>query len=190
MSYYYKHPDQGRVLNSAIIAISEDSFDARLPNIKAQTWSAILNRRHGHNNAQCERLEFIGDAVMYLCVALELYDRYPHASPGLMTNVRAPFVTNLVLSLLAEKIDRRAARKGSILQPVLNVRKQVVAHNQEAVIIKTTVPHDTVKVAADTMEMAIGALYMERGLDAVRQWVSRTYDPLFRVAIETHNQTS
>lgn len=44
-----------------------------------------------------------------------------------------------------------------------------------------------VKIAADAMEMAIGALYVEKGFPAVRQWISRTFDPLITNAAKTYD---
>ncbi|KAI0068446.1 ribonuclease III [Artomyces pyxidatus] len=177
---------QGAVLNSAIVAICDDAFRADLPNIQTDTWSDILWRQQGPSRHRSERLEFVGDALMYLCIALELYDRFPDATPGFMTVIRGPLVSNLIFSLLAEKMDQRTARRGSVLQPVAALKKQQKVIKKA----KATIPKNVVKTAADAMEMAIGALYMEKGLQAVRQWVSRTYDPLIAAAVKTLNERS
>lgn len=44
------------------------------------------------------------------------------------------------------------------------------------------------KPQADCMESAIAALYLEKGLDAVRDWVRKTYKPLVKEAIRTRNE--
>ena len=75
-------PEHRTILNSVIIAISEGDFQVHLPAINDDTWSHIVSgTRHDHN----ERLEYVGDALMYLCVALELFERYPKASPAFLT---------------------------------------------------------------------------------------------------------
>ncbi|KAI0313510.1 hypothetical protein OF83DRAFT_1141092 [Amylostereum chailletii] len=38
------------------------------------------------------------------------------------------------------------------------------------------------------MEMALGALYFEKGFDAVRDWVTNTYDPLITAATDALNR--
>lgn len=81
-------------------------------------------------------------------------------------------------------MDQRTARRGSVLQPVAALKKQQKVIKKA----KATIPKNVVKTAADAMEMAIGALYMEKGLQAVRQWVSRTYDPLIAAAVKTLNE--
>lgn len=54
------------ILNSAIITISGDAFHADLPNIDKDTWSAILYPKGAKDKDENQRLEFLGDAVMYL----------------------------------------------------------------------------------------------------------------------------
>ncbi|TFY82340.1 hypothetical protein EWM64_g1673 [Hericium alpestre] len=176
----------GTILNSTIIAISAHDFDPCLPAIHARTWSNILWSQPGACRDGNERLEFIGDALMYLCLALELYEHFPAAPPGFMTEIRSPLATNLVFSLLAEKIDRRAAKKGSVLQPVAQLKRHAATMIGKQV--RAQIPKNIVKAAADTMEMAIGALYIEKGFSAVREWVSTTYEPIIDVAVKAYDR--
>ncbi|KAI0313509.1 hypothetical protein OF83DRAFT_1141088 [Amylostereum chailletii] len=78
-------------LNSAIIVASDDGFHVNLPDIQSTTWSSILFNRHKPIDAENERLEFIGDALIYLCVALDVYERCPDASPGFLTHTKDLF---------------------------------------------------------------------------------------------------
>ena len=50
-----------------------------------------------------ERLEFLGDAVLGLCVAESLYRACPGLSPGQMTRIRGSLVSGSQLALVAEE---------------------------------------------------------------------------------------
>lgn len=84
------------ILNSAIITISGDAFHADLPNIDKDTWSAILYPKGAKDKDENQRLEFLGDAVMYLCIGLELYERYPDATPHFLTVRRINSLSNFI----------------------------------------------------------------------------------------------
>lgn len=55
-----------------------------------------------------ERLEFLGDAVLELCVSAELFSRFPDAREGDLTRMRAQIVSQPFLTELAKEyhIDR------------------------------------------------------------------------------------
>ena len=52
-----------------------------------------------------ERLEFLGDAVLDLCVAEILWLRYPELAPGDLTRIRANVVSGSALARVAEAWD-------------------------------------------------------------------------------------
>lgn len=58
----------------------------------------------GQDAAHNERLEFLGDAVLELCVSSELYERYPEAREGSLTSLRAHLVGEKNLAALARQI--------------------------------------------------------------------------------------
>ena len=57
----------------------------------ALTHSSWANE-HGLGQAHNERLEFLGDAVLELCISWELFTRFPQAREGDMTRVRSQLV--------------------------------------------------------------------------------------------------
>jgi len=90
--------------NHIIMAISEDEYCASLPSIGAVKWSTIISPSATYK-AENERLEFIGDALLYLCVGFDIYERYPDADPGIMTvrlYLTATFRAFLSLRLFAK----------------------------------------------------------------------------------------
>jgi hypothetical protein len=68
------------IQNAIIVAISDPSFVFALPELRQSTWDYL---KRSDANCERERLEFVGDALMHTCVALELYEQFPKATPGL-----------------------------------------------------------------------------------------------------------
>lgn len=68
----------------------------------ALTHSSFANE-HGlpHHN---ERLEFLGDAVLALCVSASLYARFPQAREGDMTRIRSHLVSSPFLAKVAQEL--------------------------------------------------------------------------------------
>ena len=66
----------------------------------ALTHASHLNET-GAGAASNERLEFLGDAVLGLVVARDLYQRYPEAGEGELTRMRADLVRGRTLAAVA-----------------------------------------------------------------------------------------
>ena len=58
-----------------------------------------------------ERLEFLGDAVLNLCVAQEMYRMLPLAGEGVLTKARASIINNRNLARVADRIGRASCRE-------------------------------------------------------------------------------
>ena len=99
-----------------------------------------------------ERLEFIGDRVLGLLVAEWLIERFPEEQEGELGPRHAQLVSRPVLAAIAE-----AARLSEAL---------AIAPNEARAGVGLLA-----NVLADAMEAAIGALYLDGGLDAARRFV-------------------
>ncbi len=110
------------------------------------------NRRAGmeHN----ERLEFLGDAVLELIVTEHLFTRYPDKPEGDLTSYRSALVNANTLSGVAEE---------------LGMNDYLLLSRGEA---KDTGRARQV-ILANTIEAFIGALYVDQGYEAVKEFVSR-----------------
>ena len=51
-----------------------------------------------------ERLEFLGDSVLELAIAKELYDRYPDASEGRLAKIRSHVVSRQSCAAVAREL--------------------------------------------------------------------------------------
>ncbi len=105
-----------------------------------------------------QRLEFLGDAVLSLVLSEILYRRFPEFTEGQLTQARARLVNRRFLA-------ERARRLG--LGPYM-----VISRSEEA-----GGGRDRTSNLADTFEALVGALYLDGGVEAVREFVLRTFEP-------------
>src|SRR4051794_5718464 len=108
----------------------------------------------GRARASNERLEFIGDRVLGLAMAEWLAERFPHEQEGELGRRLAYLVSQPVLASVADTIGLSAALSVSPGEARAGVARRAT-------------------VLADALEAALGALYMDGGLDVARNFVRR-----------------
>lgn len=112
-----------------------------------------------HRSAQSEnneRLEFLGDAVLGLIIAEELYQRFPEADEGTLSRLRSRLVSTAPLARIGSQIGI-----GSVLR-LGSGELKTGGFRRESIL-------------ADALEALIGAVQIESGLDAARALVSRLF---------------
>lgn len=126
---------------------------------------ALTHRSAGgqHN----ERLEFLGDAILSFLVAAELYSRFPKATEGQMSRLRASLVKGEELAEIAREFEF-----GDCLILGSGELKSG-GFRRESIL-------------ADAFEAIIGAIYLDGGLEAVSErvmhWYRARYD---RISLDT-----
>ncbi|KAJ8495633.1 hypothetical protein ONZ51_g1583 [Trametes cubensis] len=156
--------------------ISRPDFDAALPPLSDQTWMRILNYTP-QTNAENERLEFLGDALMYATIGRQLYSQIPNGSPHLYTCVRAALHSNKTFAMLAEKLDIMA-----VSSTVLKALTRKTFGEGTAAPSKS---RPQIKATADLFETVIGAYYLDHGFEALYEWVKEIYTPLINATVHT-----
>jgi ribonuclease III len=105
-----------------------------------------------------ERLEFLGDAVLQICVTRLLYERHPQAREGELSQTRARVVNTRQLA--------QVARDLGIAKDVRLGRGEEVGGGR-----------DRDRLLAGVYEAVLGALYLDSGIDAafvnVASWIDR-----------------
>lgn len=96
-----------------------------------------------------QRLEFLGDAVLGLCVSEHLFQRFPSADEGVLTSIRAQLVNTDALADWAREQQLAAALRLGRGAEVSNLR---TSNN----------------VLADLVEALIGATYLDCGPERAR----------------------
>jgi ribonuclease-3 len=121
--------------------------------------AALTHRSASHRNN--ERLEFLGDAVLNLIVAERLYAAFPEATEGDLSRLRARLVSQEPLAAIAQEMLVGAElRLGSGELKTGGFRRE--------------------SILSDALEALIGAIYLDRGLDAVRPVLARLLDERIR----------
>ena len=71
---------------------------------RALTHSSFVKKEKNREPLDNERMEFLGDAVLELCVSEELYARFPGMREGQLSKTRAGIVCEAALAAAANKI--------------------------------------------------------------------------------------
>lgn len=132
---------------------------------QAFTHRSYLNENRGLGRGHNERLEFLGDAVLELAVTEHLYAAYPDRDEGDLTSYRAALVNTVVLADAARALgfnDFLMLSRGE-------ARDQGRAR---------------VSILADAFEAVIGAVYLDQGYAASRDFISRVLLPKLPEIVE------
>ena len=118
--------------------------------------AALTHRSAGgdHN----ERLEFLGDAVLSLLIAEQLYREFPEASEGDLSRYRADLVNGESLADIADSLgfpERLRLGTGELRSGGFRRRSTL----------------------ADAFEAVLGAIYLDGGLEAARTVLVPLYRP-------------
>ncbi len=122
----------------------------------ATTGGDGARRRPAHN----QRLEFLGDAVLQLILTRELYEKFPAFDEGPLTKARAKLVNRRTLAEHA-----RALGLGEHL---------ILSHGEEMYGGR-----ERPSALADTFEALLGAIFLDGGFDAAREFILREFSAAF-----------
>lgn len=112
-----------------------------------------------------ERLEFLGDSVLSLCVSFHLYTIRPNDTEGDLTNLRAYIVKTKSLATAAEKLK---------LGKYLLLSKGEELGGGRA----------NLQILANTYEALLGGIFLDQGLEKVTKFVEKTLLSLFAVELK------
>ncbi|MFF0727189.1 ribonuclease III [Streptomyces sp. NPDC004134] len=123
---------------------------------------ALTHRSFAYENGGLptnERLEFLGDSVLGLVVTDTLFRGHPDLPEGQLAKLRAAVVNSRALAEVSRGLDL-----GAFIR---------LGRGEEG-----TGGRDKASILADTLEAVIGAVYLDKGLEAASELVHRLFDPL------------
>jgi ribonuclease-3 len=126
---------------------------------EALTHRSAVHGRGRRGRGSNERMEFIGDRVLGLLIAEWLAERFPHEQEGDLGRRLALLVSQPVLAEVAETIGLGEALSVAPGEAKAGVRRRAT-------------------VLADALEAALGALYLDGGIERARAFVRRAWDPV------------
>jgi ribonuclease-3 len=156
-------PPADRELVAALEARGGFRFGSPRTALAALTHRSYVNEHPGEGLEDNERLEFLGDAVIDLAVSHRFMERFPEASEGELSKLRAAVVDEPGLAALA-----RALQLGPLLR--LGRGEELTGGREKASLL------------ADAMEAVVAAIYLEGGLPAVLAMVDRQLGEVFERA--------
>ena len=112
-----------------------------------------------------EKLEFLGDRVLGLILSKKLFDLYPKLTEGVLDKKFASLVNRKTCCDIAWSIG---------------IQNYIVIGNKKKKIIKADE-----KILSDCCEAIIGAIYIDRGIDIVRNYILK----IWKKKIESSNVT-
>ena len=118
-----------------------------------------------------ERLEFLGDSVLGLAIARELYERFPNYQEGPLAKIRAHVVSRQSCAEVGRRLglgDLLAAHAETIDSDEL----QRLAGNRN--------------VLAALVEATLGALYLEHGFEPIRAAIVEAFADRIDYAVQGH----
>lgn len=116
---------------------------------------AALTHRSANRN-HYERMEFLGDAVLNMVISATLYEKFPEASEGQLSRLRASLVKGENLSKHAKQMELgEYLRLGSGELKSGGFRRK--------------------SILADVFESIIGAIYLDAGLEQARNFILQVF---------------
>lgn len=119
----------------------------------ALTHRSFVKKRTSSTNSN-ERLEFLGDSVLGLVIADQLYKDYPNLREGKLTKLKALLVNETTLALIGKEIGLNNCIRMSPEEERLGGRERP-------------------SIISDAFEAVIGAIYLDGGFDFARDVILR-----------------
>lgn len=119
---------------------------------------SYLNEHPDIKLSSNERLEFLGDSVLSLCVSDLIYRQFGALPEGTLTNLRSRLVETRTLARLARKFE---------------VGKNLFLSKGETASGGAENP----SLLANTFEAILGAIYLDQGIDQTYRFVSQHFSP-------------
>lgn len=112
-----------------------------------------------------ERLEFLGDSVLQLCITEYLFIKYTNKSEGELTKIRSLIVCESSLYKIARKI---------------NLSEFIRMSRGE----ELTGGRDRISIQADAVEAVIAAIYLDRGIEEANKFILEKFMDIINKAIQ------
>ncbi len=147
--------------NEALLTLLEDLIDYRFSDL-VHLQQALIHRSYaferGGGGVDNENLEFLGDAVLGLCVAHLLYRRYPEMREGELTRLRSSLVNEVHLAEVARDMD--------LGRYLFLGRGEDISHGR-----------DKSSILSCAFEAVCGAVFVDGGYEVVNAMIERIFIP-------------
>jgi ribonuclease III len=118
-----------------------------------------------------ERLEFLGDSVLGLAMAQELYERFPEESEGQLAKIRAHVASRQSCAVVGKRLE---------------LGRLFATHAGDVDADELARLADNRNVLSALVEACLGALYLEHGFEPIREPIVAAFRDRIEYAIEGH----
>lgn len=133
--------------------------------VTAFTHRSYLNEHRKTAHEHNERLEFLGDAVLELVVTEYLYSNFEEPE-GILTNWRSSLVRTESISAAASRFE---------FEPLLRLSRGERRGSDRA----------RAQILANTYESVVGALYLDKGYEAAKTFITKSILATFKDILES-----
>src|SRR5438034_3906001 len=164
----------GRPTRTSTTAANKESLQSLIDELPVERLENVLTHTSWAPDraSSYERLEFLGDSVLELAVARELYERYPDFAEGQLAKIRSHVVSRASCAVVARELglgERMAERGGAAVPPEELAR---LSRNRN--------------VLAALLEAALGALFLEYGFEQIEGAVVAGFADRIEYALTTY----
>lgn len=147
----------------AHLDVLQNTLSYRFHNIHlldmALTHRSFTNENPSLSTVDNERLEFLGDAVIGLCISDILMEKFPTYTEGQLSKIRSLIVNEYTLADLARKLE---------------IGKYLLLGKGE----ENTGGRSKNSILSNTFEAVAAAIYLDRGFPQVYTFLKKIFEPL------------
>lgn len=144
------------------LLLKQHCHNYNIPITDFSLWNLALTHiscMDSYNTLSYERLEFLGDSVLGLCLSVVLFEDYPHLTEGKMSMIKSCLVNEKTLSTLARELN---------LLDIVNLG------NGERLLDNRAQE----KVLCDLFESTLATIFLQHGFKKSRDFVKSIFDSL------------
>ncbi len=123
---------------------------------KVELYNKAVTHKSADKNNNYEKLEFLGDRVLGLCISKTLLETFPDQKEGILDKKLA----SLVNKNKCYEIGKELQLDTLIKIGNLRLKKNIIEK----------------KIISDSCEALIGAIYLDKGLDFVEKFILKNWD--------------
>ena len=116
---------------------------------------SALTHKSANHKVNNEKLEFLGDRVIGLALSKKLFDLYPNETEGILDK------------RFASLVNRRTCCDVALS---MNLQNYIITGN-----IKKKITKNDEKILSDSCEAIIGAIYIDRGFEIVKNYIIKIW---------------
>tara|TARA_B100000131_G_C17976869_1_gene556881 strand:- start:239 stop:910 length:672 start_codon:yes stop_codon:yes gene_type:complete len=124
--------------------------------IKFDLYQKAITHKSSDNINNYEKLEFLGDRVLGLCISKKLLEIFPNEKEGILDKKLA----SLVNKNMCYKIGQELKLDKIVKIGNLRLKKQTIEK----------------KIVSDSCEALIGAIYLDKGIDFVEKFILKIWE--------------